>query len=116
MTNTDHDPDDDPNGSPPADLSVADPDQGRSRLLTRQCDTCIFRPGNPMDLSPHRLHDIVEEARSRGSYIICHDTLPYHRYPHARPAICRGFHDRYTTPALETIRHLWGFTEIDPPT
>ena len=27
----------------PAGLSVGDPDLGKTRLLSRQCDTCIFR-------------------------------------------------------------------------
>jgi hypothetical protein len=33
------------------------------------------------------------------SHSICHDTLPHYRYPHAEPAVCRGFHDdRYVAP------------------
>ena len=63
---------------------------------------------------PGRLHHLVTDARATEGYIICHDTLPSYR-PGARPAICRGFHDRYDTQALQVIRRLWGFLEVDPP-
>jgi len=96
-------------------LSVGDAQRRKTRLLSRQCATCIFRPGNPMHLDPGRLRDIVEQALNGRGYIICHDTLPHYRHPHAQPAICRGFHDRYTTPALQVIGRLWGFIEVAPP-
>ncbi|MEV5695124.1 hypothetical protein [Micromonospora globbae] len=88
---------------------------GKSRLLSRQCDTCIFAPGNRMHLGPGQLRALVTEAREQGSYIICHDTLPHYLHPQAKPAICRGFADRYRTQALELIERLWGFVEVDPP-
>ena len=93
---------------------VGDHHSGRTRLLSRQCATCIFRPGNPMHLTPGRLHQLVTDARTEQGYIICHDTLPDYR-PGGLPAICRGFHDRYDTQALQVIRRLWGFLEADPP-
>jgi hypothetical protein len=105
-------PDSEPSGS---HLNIGDSERGRSRLLSRQCETCIFRPGNPMDLSPGRLRALVDQAHAEGGFIICHDTLPYHRFPDAKPAICRGFHDRYHTQTLDIIARLWGFTEVDPP-
>src|SRR5689334_15978223 len=85
---------------------VGDHHSGRTRLLSRQCATCTFRPGNPMHLTPGRPHHLVTEARAAEGYIICHDTLPDYR-PRAQPAICRGFHDRYDTQALQVIRRLW---------
>ncbi|MGW9196689.1 hypothetical protein [Micromonospora chersina] len=98
-----------------ADISVGDPVLGKSRLLSQQCDTCIFAPGNRMHLSPGRLRDLVTEARQRESFIVCHDTLPHYRQPEAKPAICRGFADRYRTQALQLIERLFGFVEVDPP-
>lgn len=98
-----------------ASLSVGDPVLGRSRLLSRQCATCIFRPGNPMYLAPGRLRQLVEQARGAAGYIICHSTLPYYQ-PGARPAICRGFAERYPTWQLQLMQRLWGFVEVDPPT
>ena len=95
-------------------FDVGDHHSRRSRLLSRQCDTCIFRPGNPMHLTPGRLHQLVTDARGSQGYIICHDTLPDYR-PGSQPAICRGFHDGYDTQSLQVIRRLWGFLEVDPP-
>jgi hypothetical protein len=68
-----------------------------------------------MDLSAGRLRDLLDQVRAEQSFIICHDTLPHHRYPDAKPAICRGFYQRYTTHTLRLIQRLWGFTEVDPP-
>ncbi|MDH6466074.1 hypothetical protein M2302_006280 [Micromonospora sp. A200] len=98
-----------------AGVSVGDPDLGKSRLLSRQCDTCVFAPGNKMHLAPGRLRDLVAEARARESFIVCHSTLPHYRHPDAQPAICRGFADRYRTQALRFIERLFGFIEVDPP-
>jgi hypothetical protein len=98
-------------------LGVGDPVLRKTRLLSQQCATCIFRPGNPMSLAPGRLHDLVDQARTRGSFIICHETLPYaDPPPGVKPAICRGFHDRYDTAALQIVGRLWGFVDVDPPT
>ncbi|MFI9643551.1 HAD domain-containing protein [Micromonospora sp. NPDC051925] len=97
------------------DLSVGDPVLRKSRLLSRQCPTCIFRPGNPMHLTEGRLRDLVAEARQNESFVVCHDTLPYHRDAGVKPAICRGFADRYSTQALQVIERLFGFIEVDPP-
>ncbi|MDG4803633.1 hypothetical protein [Micromonospora sp. WMMD980] len=96
-------------------LSVGDPVLGKSRLLSRQCDTCIFAPGDKMHLAAGRLRDLVAETRRRESFIICHSTLPHYLYTDAEPAICRGFADRYHTQALRLMERLWGFVEVDPP-
>jgi hypothetical protein len=98
----------------PHRLSVGDPVLGKTRLLSSECATCIFRPGNPMHLERGRLRQMVHEARTHAGYIICHSTLP-HADNSARPAICRGFADRYTTWQLQVIARLWGFVEVEPP-
>jgi hypothetical protein len=101
-------------------LNVGDPVLRKTRLLSRQCATCIFRPGNPMSLAPGRLRDLVNQARARGSFVICHETLPCAdpptQCPGEVPPSCRGFHDRYDTAALQTARRLWGFVDVDPST
>jgi hypothetical protein len=107
-------PADDLDPDEPARLSVGDPVLGKTRLLARECPTCIFRPGNPMHLAPGRLRQMVTEARQESGYIICHSSLPY-RHDGAQPAICRGFADRYTTWQLQVIGRLWGFAEVEPP-
>jgi hypothetical protein len=97
----------------PHRLSVGDPATRKTRLLARPCDTCIFRPGNPMHLSPGRLRELITETVAAESYIICHDTLPHQQA--VPPAICRGFHDHYDTLSLRLIRALFGFTAVEPP-
>ncbi|MGI5214846.1 HAD domain-containing protein [Plantactinospora sp. CA-290183] len=99
-------------------LSVGDPVLRKSRLLSRQCDTCVFRPGNLMQLSGGRLRDLVNQTLRDESFIICHETLPYAGPANnaVKPAICRGFADRYSTQALQVIERLFGFVEVDPPT
>ena len=103
-----------PANAPPP-LSVGDPALGKTRLLARQCGTCIFRPGNPMHLAPGQLKQMVDDALAEGSFVICHDTLPYGDHPETQPAICRGFADRYTTWRLLAITSLYGFVEVEPP-
>jgi hypothetical protein len=68
-----------------------------------------------MHLDEGRLRDLVADATARESFVVCHDTLPYGTYPDAKPAICRGFFDRYSTAALRIIERLFGFVECDPP-
>jgi hypothetical protein len=90
----------------------------RPRVLTRQCATCIGRPGNVMDLRPGRLKMMVEEALRQGNQgIICHLTLGYGGNPDFGGALCRWFYDTYGSQS-NFIRVMWrigGFTEVDPP-
>jgi hypothetical protein len=95
--------------------SVGDPKLMKSRLLTEQCKTCIYRPGNPMHLAPGRLKDITDRARAEEGFIVCHATLRGVAPTGVKPAICRGFYDRYSTQALQIIERLWGFLLVDPP-
>jgi hypothetical protein len=99
----------------PDDLSVGDLETMRTRLLSRMCDTCVFRPGNLMHLRQGRLRDLVEEARAAESYIVCHSTLPGMAPEGVQPAVCRGFADRYRTQALQAVERFFGFTEVEPP-
>ncbi|HEX8630426.1 MAG TPA: hypothetical protein VF755_19880 [Catenuloplanes sp.] len=105
-------PPDDPEDTDRA--SVGDPVLGKSRLLSRQCATCIFKAGDRLHLGTDRLREFINEARRTESYVVCHSTLGY-LYPDTEPAICRGFADRYSTQTLRLIHRLWGFVEVDPP-
>ncbi|MFC6023455.1 hypothetical protein ACFP2T_45780 [Plantactinospora solaniradicis] len=72
-------------------------------------------PGNLMHLSEGRLRDLVDKALQDQGFIVCHDTLPHYLHPEVKPAICRGFADRYSTQALQVIDRLFGCIEVDPP-
>lgn len=63
---------------------------GRVHVLDGKCSTCIFRPGNLMNLAAGRVKEMVEGAVGNGSCIPCHSTLVT-----GAPAICRGFWDSY---------------------
>ncbi|WKU03408.1 hypothetical protein [Micromonospora sp. HUAS LYJ1] len=107
-------PPDEPEADQSAALTVGDPHLHRTRLLARECATCIFKPGNPMHLEPGRLKEMVTEACGHAGYIVCHSTLPNAGSP-IPPAVCRGFADRYRTWQLQVMQQLWGFVEIEPP-
>jgi hypothetical protein len=97
-------------------LSVGDPDTLKTRLCREMCTTCVFKPGNPMHLERGRLKTLIDEALAAERFIICHSTLPHATSdPGVKPAVCRGFYDRYTTTALRMIAVMFGFTDIDPP-
>jgi hypothetical protein len=50
------------------------------------CPTCIFHPGNRMDLEPGRVKEMLDEAVAAEGHIVCHSTLGT-----PTPAICAGF-------------------------
>ncbi|SEB46397.1 hypothetical protein SAMN04489727_1956 [Amycolatopsis tolypomycina] len=72
---------------------VVDRSTGLPRLLTRKCETCIFRPGNLMHLNDGARDDMVRAALASDSWIVCHATLPAAGIPVGEQAICRGFWD-----------------------
>ena len=87
---------------------------GEIRLCAHMCDTCIFRPGNLMHLSPGRVTRMVDDARAAEGHIVCHKTLDTDA-----PAICRGYADGPDmggSLALRMVRIIpaW-LKEIEPP-
>lgn len=90
-----------------------DPDgpltEGGLRVCSRMCSTCIFRPGNLMQLHPGRVRGMVDEAVANDSMIPCHKTLDGER------ACCRGFYDRHRESSFGLrLGELIGVIEIDP--
>lgn len=98
---------------PQTDVSDVD---GRMRMLAERCSTCIFRPGNLMHLHPGRLAALVAAAHRADGFIVCHSTLVGVAPEGFRPAVCRGFADRYSTNALRIMGRIGGIVEVDPPT
>src|SRR4051812_40493170 len=94
---------------------ITDPTTGRSRILNRQCGTCILRPGDPMWLGAERLREVLGDARRQGTYVVCHETLTYGGHPEFGPAICRGFADAYDTSALRVLRRCDRLIAVEPP-
>ena len=92
---------------------------GVPRVLSKQCSTCIGRPGNPMHLSPGRVKGMVQDATREGRQgIICHQTLSYGGHPEIGGALCRWYYDTYghLNGFIRIMERIGsGFTEIDPP-
>jgi hypothetical protein len=77
---------------------------GKIHVMEKMCKTCIFRPGNLMQLEPGRVEGMVRDATADDSCIPCHSTL----YLSGRPehAVCRGFFDRHATAPLQIAERL----------
>lgn len=86
------------------------------RLCAVKCSTCIFRPGNLMQLRPGRVRQMVNDSLAGGGFITCHATLPY-AGTGARPAICRGFYDAYghASNLIRMWSRIGGFDQVQPP-
>lgn len=85
---------------------------GRLHVLARRCDTCIFRPGNLMQLAEGRVAGMVDQALANDSVIPCHSTL---YDPDVQPAVCRGYFARYwrAVAGLRLAQHM-GLVVLDP--
>jgi len=84
---------------------------GRVHVLAERCATCVFRPGNLMQLQPGRVRDMVDQAVADQSVIVCHATLDTDAN-----ACCRGFWDahRDRVQALQVAERL-GVVAYQPP-
>jgi hypothetical protein len=90
---------------------------GRPRLLSEQCSTCVFRPGNLMHLDAGRLKDLIDSNVAAGTALTCHQTLSYGDHPEFGEAVCRGFYDAVGegTNIIRVMHRLGGFDEVAPP-
>lgn len=103
--------------------SIIDQETGFPRLLADRCATCVFRPGNAMALVPGRLRGMIEKNNSAGTWITCHETLPWGHYPEFGEAICRGYYDTNggNSWGIRLAQHmarqkgLSGLPEVEPP-
>lgn len=50
---------------------------GKVHVMREKCSTCVFRPGNIMNLAPGRLKGMVEHVEETGIPFVCHQTLSY---------------------------------------
>lgn len=76
---------------------------GRMHVQAEMCATCIFRPGNKMQLRRGRVRAMVDEAKADDGTIPCHETIAGQR---KQQAICRGFYDNHPTPTLELAKRM----------
>lgn len=83
---------------------------GKVHVCAEMCSTCVFRPGNLMQLQSGRVRGMVEEAKRNGSAIVCHQTL----YRGVDNALCRGFCDRYPTAPVQIAYRLGLVEHVEP--
>jgi hypothetical protein len=96
-----------------------DPKAGTVHVLSEKCSTCIFRPGNLMDLESGQVKRMVEGSVADGAAITCHQTLAQMRPVYgAEPAMCRGFVDAHgkRVPAIRMAVATGVLVEDAPPT
>lgn len=85
---------------------------GRVHVMAEKCSTCIFRPGNLMNLKPGRVKEMVDGSVADGAGITCHKTI----YGQAeQEATCRGFFDAHKerVPALLLAEALGIIVEVE---
>lgn len=85
---------------------------GRVHVMAKKCSTCIFHPGNQMNLVPGRVKAMVEESIAAGAGITCHKTILGQA---GQEATCRGFYDSYAdkVPAFRMARGMGLIEEVD---
>ncbi len=87
---------------------------GLVHVMARMCDTCIFRSGNLMRLTPGRVASMVRECERQQSCIPCHKTT-YGQEP--GEAVCRGFFEKHATAPLQVAERMGviAFQELTNP-
>ena len=75
--------------------------EGLVHVLAERCPTCIFRPGNLMNLEAGRVRDMLRECVRRETVIPCHE-----RMDTAAPAVCRGLFDTGQVGILQVAERL----------
>lgn len=70
-------------------------------IMAEQCDTCIFRTGNPMRLRRGRVREMTRLTDQEDSNVICHKTLD-----RAVTALCRGSVNRRPGQAAQVALRL----------
>lgn len=67
---------------------------GKVHVCKQMCPTCIFRPGNLMNLNNNRVEGMVRDAGDDGC-IPCHGTLD------GEQAVCHGFYTKHRNQLLQ---------------
>lgn len=70
---------------------------GKVHVLDAMCATCVFRPGNVMQLTDERFREITEGNAAADSALTCHSTL---YRDDVDQAVCFGFWKRYRSASL----------------
>lgn len=82
------------------------------RVRAERCTTCVFRPGNLMQLEPGRLKDLID-MNEQGGWLTCHQTLVYATGRYDTPAVCKGWEQSYGLgPTMELLIAIFGREDV----
>lgn len=98
--------------------NVIDEESKKVRILSEQCKTCIFLPGDKMLLGSRRMHEVVQKNLESNSLLTCHATLPgMPDDENYQPAVCRGFWNLHglKTAAGALAKSVIGIIFVNPP-
>lgn len=86
----------------------------RPGVWAQMCATCIFRPGNLMDLRPGAVKRVVDANLREGTLLICHETTQSQA---PEEIVCRGFYDAYGPKqhVFLVMQYFGGFREVPLP-
>lgn len=72
---------------------------GQVHVMSEKCGTCVFRPGNLMNLPPGKLKGMADHVQETGIPFSCHQTLAYseprYREHYEGMALCAGAVENY---------------------
>jgi hypothetical protein len=80
-------------------------------VMKERCSTCIFRPGNLMNLAEGRLEQLVAETDAKDENVRCHQSDGLVGKLRCE-AWCRGSVDRRPGDAVRLMRELGILQEI----
>lgn len=66
---------------------------GFVNVCAYECETCIFRKGNRMQLQSGRVRQMIDGSIADDTAITCHGTIYWDGSTEL--AVCRGFYDRH---------------------
>jgi hypothetical protein len=92
-------------------------EDGKVRVLSDRCATCVFRPGARMGLSQDEFDHLISRTLDAEALLTCHSTFPYTNPEFGRPAACAGFWAQHgaETAAGRTAQDVLGVTRVAPP-
>lgn len=70
-------------------------------IMKEKCETCIFRPGNLMDLTAGTVADMKRSADDKGTCIICHEHMTG-----PTSAVCAGYYEHHQSQLLQIAERM----------
>lgn len=84
------------------------------RVRAERCPTCVFHPGNLMQLAPGRLKNLID-TNEAGGWLTCHATLPFVTGQYDTAAVCKGWEQAYGLgPVVELLCNVFGREDVTP--